>query len=223
MKTMHKITTTIRRKPAQKPIFSALLGLLLALTLSTASHAADDQPQILIVGDSLSSAYGLNVADGWAQLLQQKLQDQGQPHQVINSSVTGDTSANGRGRLPDLLAQYTPAILILELGGNDGLRGLSIRELRANLLDMVEMAGAAGARTLLVGMQIPTNYGAAYSRMFTESYATIATQTNSNLVPFLLSGFELDPGFFQSDGIHPNEAAQQIMLDNVWQHLEPML
>lgn len=219
---MYEITSTIRSLSFSATRLIALTALAM-FALGLANQARAEEDTIVIVGDSLSSAYGLPIADGWAALLQQRLEQKQLPYRVVNSSITGDTTANGLARLADLLEQHRPAVLILELGGNDGLRGLSIKKLRANLREMVDMASAAGAQVLLVGMQIPVNYGAGYARMFTESFAMIASDTNSSLVPFLLDGFALDQDYFQADGIHPNRLAQPLMLDNVWRQLEPML
>ncbi len=224
MKAMFEITSTIRRL-----FYSGTRALGIAAVawclLSAQSNPAlaDDDANILIMGDSLSSAYGLPLSEGWTALLQQKLDQSAADYQVVNSSVTGDTTANGLSRLPDLLTQHRPTIVIIELGGNDGLRGLSIKKMRSNLREMVAQATQNGARVLLVGMQIPVNYGAGYARLFSESFALIAEETQSPLVPFLLEGFALDTDYFQSDGIHPNQQAQPVMLDNVWRVLEPLL
>jgi acyl-CoA thioesterase-1 len=223
MKAMFEITSMIRRliRPDIREL--CVVAALLLLLAGQSKRAIADDANILIMGDSLSSAYGLPLSEGWVALLQERLDSTGANYQVVNSSVTGDTSANGLSRLADLLDQHQPAIVIIELGGNDGLRGLSIKKLRSNLREMVTLATQSGAQTLLVGMQIPVNYGASYAKLFSESFATIADETGSSLVPFLLDGFELATEYFQDDGIHPNRQAQPLMLDNVWPVLETLL
>ncbi len=228
MKAMYKITSVIRSAMSKTArllgaIACAMMLLGAGPSAWATTQATTTTNNILILGDSLSSAYGLSISDGWAAMLQNRLLDLKLPYKVVNSSITGDTSANGLSRLADLLEQHQPAVVIIELGGNDGLRGLSIKKLRSNLSEMVELASNAGSQALLVGMQIPVNYGAAYARMFSESFPLVASETNSALVPFLLEGFALNPDYFQDDGIHPNKQAQQLMLDNVWPELEPLL
>lgn len=180
-------------------------------------------PRILIVGDSISAAYGIEIDAGWVALLQQRLQQQGYPHRVINSSISGDTSVGGRSRLPALLAREPIDILILELGGNDGLRGLSLAQTQANLQAMIEMARAAQARVLLLGMQLPPNYGSTYTAAFAKIYTRLAREQQIALVPFLLDGVATDTDLMQPDGIHPRAQAQPRLLDNVWTALVPLL
>jgi len=180
-------------------------------------------PAILVVGDSLSAGYGIELRDGWVTLLQQRLTRQGYPHTVVNASISGDTTAGGRARLPDALKRHRPQIVILELGGNDGLRGLSLRETRANLGAMIKAAQTARAQVLLVGIHLPPNYGPDYAGKFHAIYHDLARIHNTALVPFLLDGVALTPGFMQPDGIHPRAAAQPRLLDNVWPSLEPLL
>ena len=180
-------------------------------------------PSILVVGDSLSAGYGIEIRDGWVTLLQQRLTKQGYPHAVVNASISGDTTSGGRARLPDALKRHRPQIVILELGGNDGLRGLSLRETRANLEAMIETAKTAGAQVLLVGIHLPPNYGPEFTGKFHAIYHDLARAHNTALVPFLLEGVALTSGLMQPDGIHPRAAAQPRLLDNVWPSLEALL
>lgn len=196
--------------------------LLLAL-LAVAPLAAAEPPVILVVGDSLSAGYGIDIREGWVSLLQQRLQKQGYPHRVVNASVSGDTTAGGRTRLPAALKHHRPQIVVLELGGNDGLRGLSLAQTRGHLTAMIRDAQAAGARVVLVGIQLPSNYGPAYTRKFRAIYDELAHEFNLTLVPFLLEGVALTPALMQADGIHPRAAGQPRLLDNVWPLLAPLL
>jgi len=201
-----------------------LLALLLAFNPpSTIADEAEQRGTLLVIGDSLSAAYGIDVDDGWVTLLGQRLQAEGYPLDVINSSVSGDTSANGLSRLPALLNDYLPAIVIIELGGNDGLRGLSLKELKANLDQMVEQSQTAGAEVLILGVQIPSNYGAGYTRLFTSTFAQVAADNGASLVPSFMSGMENAIELFQEDGIHPSAEAQPLLLDNTWVELQPIL
>jgi len=199
-----------------------IFWLIFALFLVHDAGAAP-APSILIVGDSLSAGYGIELRDGWVSLLQQRLTRQGYPHTVVNASISGDTTAGGRARLPDALKRHRPQIVILELGGNDGLRGLSLRETRANFDAMIKAAQSAGAQVLLVGIHLPPNYGPEYTGKFHATYHDLARVHNTALVPFLLEGVALTPGLMQPDGIHPRAAAQPRLLDNVWPYLEPLL
>jgi len=199
-----------------------IFWLLLALILVQDTGAAP-APSILVVGDSLSAGYGIELRDGWVTLLQQRLTRQGYPHTVVNASISGDTTAGGRARLPAALKRQRPQIVILELGGNDGLRGLPLRETRANLDAMIKAAHAAGARVLLVGIHLPPNYGPDYAGKFHAIYHDLARAHNTALLPFLLDGVALTPGLMQADGIHPRAAAQPRLLGNVWPVLEPLL
>jgi len=197
-----------------------MLASALLCTLVAAAAAA---PTILIVGDSISAGYGLPPDSGWATLLQQRLAAQHYPHRVVNASISGDTTAGGRARLETLLAQDRPAITVIELGGNDGLRGGSLDAMHANLDAMVVAAQKAGSRVLLVGMQLPPNYGPTYVRRFDATYADVAKARHVALVPFLFEGFGDDNALFQPDRIHPVAAAQPRLLDNVWRELQPLL
>jgi acyl-CoA thioesterase-1 len=193
------------------------------LVLSAAASAAADDAAILIVGDSLSAAYGMEIGESWPSLLQQRLDQDGHAYRVFNSSITGETTEGGRTRLPKLLEKHAPAIVIVELGGNDGLRGLPLEVTRDNLSAMIEMSQVAGARVLLAEMRIPPNYGRAYTEAFNGAYTVLANQYSVVLVPFLLQDIALEPGMMQSDGVHPTAAAQPVILDQVWRELEPLL
>lgn len=199
-----------------------IFWFVFALFLARDAGAAP-APSILVVGDSLSAGYGIELRDGWVTLLQQRLSKQGYPHAVVNASISGDTTSGGRTRLAAALKRHRPEIVILELGGNDGLRGLSLRETRANLEAMVKTAQTAGARVLLVGIHLPPNYGPEYTGKFHAIYRDLAHAYDLAFVPFLLEGVALVPGLMQPDGIHPRAAAQPRLLDNVWPYLEPLL
>ena len=174
-------------------------------------------------GDSLSAGYGLKPDQAWPTLLQTRLETEGFRHQVINASVSGETSAGGRSRLPAPLKTHKPAIVILELGANDGLRGLPPRLLKQNLDAMIAEARNAGSKVLLVGMQMPPNYGPAYTRSFAATYSEVSASAGVPLVPFLLEGFADKPDHFLADGIHPTADAQFKVLDTVWSGLKPLL
>jgi len=205
--------------------FNALALSVLPLGSWVTSNAATE-PVILVVGDSLSAEYGLRRGSGWVALLEQRLVQNKNTVRVVNASISGDTTSGGRSRLPALLKQHQPAVVVIELGGNDALRGLPLNMTRDNLSAMSRQAREAGARVLLLGMDMPPNYGASYAREFRELFATVAQQEKAALLPFFLKGVaDLDQPtrLFQSDRIHPNEAAQPIMLDNVWPVLRPLL
>ena len=174
-------------------------------------------------GDSLSAGYGLRPDEGWVPLLQKRLKAQGYETAVVNASVSGETSGGGLQRLPRALLVHTPSLVILELGANDGLRGLPVRETRANLEKMIGMVRAAGARVLLIGMRLPPNYGARYTADFYQMYEDIAQRDHLSLVPFLLESVALDPALMQADGLHPNAHGAPLMLDAVWPRLLPLL
>jgi acyl-CoA thioesterase I len=181
---------------------------------------------VLVVGDSVSAEYGLKRGEGWVSLMQKRIADQRIAATVVNASISGDTSSGGRSRLPALLAQHKPSHVILELGGNDALRGLSLKNTEDNLIQMTRAAQAAGAKVLLVGMQVPPNYGADYTRKFEEMFKAVASNTQAALVPFLLKGVAdvpEAPALFQADRIHPTAVAQPRMLDNVWPELKKLL
>jgi len=193
---------------------------------ASASPKPASRTTLLVVGDSLSAEYGLERGSGWVALLQERLQQQRTGIEVVNASISGDTSSGGRSRLPALLAQHQPGIVIIELGGNDALRGLPLNMTQANLSAMTQAAKAAGARVLIAGMQVPPNYGQKYAQDFAALFATVAKAEGAALVPFLLKGIADGPdalAMFQPDRIHPTAAAQPLMLDNVWPVLKPLL
>ncbi len=177
----------------------------------------------MVVGDSISAAYGMQEADGWVQLLRERLTAQGHPHQVINASISGDTTSGGQARLAAAFAKHQPSILVLELGGNDGLRGLSLKKMRKNLSAMVKQCTDADCRPLMLGMRIPDNYGKRYTERFYASFQQVADEHGSALVPFFLDKVATDPALMQADQIHPNERAQAVLLDTAWSALEPLL
>lgn len=199
--------------------------LLLVLAFGTIAGvaAAADRPAILVLGDSLSAAYGIPVEQGWVNLLRERLRRNDAPHEVINASISGETTEGGLSRLPTLLQRYDPAVVILELGGNDGLRGLPPQAMAENLARMVTLARGDGARVLLVGMQMPPNYGPAFTRRFRAVYRDVAQAQDVPLVPFLLAGVAGDPALMQADGMHAEAAAQPTLLENVWRELKKLL
>ncbi|HSV84752.1 MAG TPA: arylesterase [Ramlibacter sp.] len=183
-------------------------------------------PVVLVVGDSMSAEYGIRRGTGWVALLDQRLQREKVPARVVNASISGDTTSGGRARLPALLQQHRPSLVVIELGGNDALRGLPLQMTEDNLAQMTQSAQKAGARVLLVGMQVPPNYGTDYGNRFAALFAKVAKQQRAALVPFLLDGVADGPDplrLFQPDRIHPKEEAHPRMLDNVWPELKKML
>ena len=200
-----------------------VLILVLMLGLGPAVAAEAPAPVILVWGDSLSAAHGIPLESGWVQLLQKRLVQNGYPHRVVNGSVTGETTAGGLARLPAALKQHRPALVLIELGGNDGLRGLPLKQLRANLHAMVARTRAAGAQALVFEMQMPPNYGAAYTQGFAQSFAQAAQQGPARLVSFFLAPIATDMKWFQEDGIHPTAAAQPQLVDAVWPTLRRAL
>jgi len=192
------------------------------LLFSTLAHGAG-AGTILVWGDSLSAGYGLNADQAWPALLESRLRREGFQHTVVNASVSGETTAGGRSRLPRALAEYKPSVVVLELGANDGLRGLPPQLMAENLGAMLAMARQAGARTLLIGMELPPNYGPAYVQRFRQTYLQVAQTASTTFVPFLLDGFANRRELFQSDGIHPTAEAQPLILQTVWKALRPLL
>ena len=195
---------------------------LFVLIVASASARAE-APVILVFGDSISAGYGLPLEQGWVELLKTRLQSQGYGYQVVNASVSGETTAGGLARLPRALELHHPKIVILELGGNDGLRALPIAQMRANLTQMVTLATAIGANVLLLGMRMPPNYGPEYTKQFALVFSDLASEKKIPSVPFLLNDIALSPNLLQSDDIHPNALGQPILLDNVWPVLKPLL
>lgn len=215
--------------PSDPPMFHrrAFLSLVAAAVFAMAAtlptRADPGAPVLLVVGDSISSAYGLAPGAGWVNLLARRLEDDRYPHRVVNASISGDTTAGGRARLPALLAQHRPAVVVVELGGNDGLRGGSLKSTRDNLDAMVVAVQHSGAKALVVGMKLPPNYGAAYTGEFEALFAGVAKARKAPLVPQLFAGFGEQNDLFQPDRIHPTAAAQPKILDNVWPALLPLL
>jgi acyl-CoA thioesterase-1 len=186
-------------------------------------NAVASDHTILVLGDSLSAALGIRPEQGWVALLAQRLQAQGYGYQIVNASVSGETTSGGLERLPRALQLHQPGTVILELGANDGLRGLPVDETRENLARMVSLSQAAGARVLLVGMRIPPNYGPRYTEQFARMFPELANQYHLPLVPFLLEKVALDPTRMQQDGMHPNARGEPPVLDTLWPYLKPLL
>lgn len=178
---------------------------------------------VLVVGDSISAAFGIDTRQGWVALLEKRLVDQGYEHRVVNASISGDTAAGGAARLPGLLVEHQPNLVILELGGNDGLRGQAPAQLQQNLASMIEQAHGAGARVLLLGMRLPPNYGVRYTTAFAQVFASLAEEKQVAFVPFFLEGVGGVPDMMQRDGIHPTAAAQSLLLENLWPTLQSLL
>jgi acyl-CoA thioesterase-1 len=199
-----------------------LFALFVLIVACAAAHAG--APVILVFGDSISAGYGLaRVEQGWVELLKTRLKEQGYGYQVVNASVSGETTAGGLARLPRALELHHPGIVILELGGNDGLRALPIAQMRANLTQMATLAGAAGAKVLLLGMRMPPNYGPQYTEQFAMVFSDLAREKKIPLVPFLLTDIALSTTLLQGDDIHPNALGQPVLLENVWPQLKPLL
>jgi len=178
---------------------------------------------VLVVGDSISAAFGLETSQGWVHLLQERLVEADDSWRVVNASISGDTTAGGLARLDPLLEEHAPEVVILELGGNDGLRGQSPAQLKQNLAAMVEMSQEAGAKVLILGMLMPPNLGKRYTEAFAKVFPEVASEYDVPLVPFLLEGVAGVPSMMQGDQIHPTAEAQSKLLDNVWPALEPLL
>ena len=198
-----------------------IVAICFALSLTAPAWATSKT--ILVVGDSISSAYGMDYEKGWVSLLEARLDDSAKDYQVINASITGDVSASGRTRLPKLLTRHLPNLVIIELGGNDGLRGLPIKELKTNLGGMITDSLDSGARVVLAGMKILPNYGPRYTQAFEKVYQDLAAENSITLIPFILEGIGGVPDKMQADGIHPNEQAQPTIVDNVWVKLAKLL
>lgn len=202
-------------------------GWLVVLIVTFASSSInaepvnpDADPTLLVMGDSLSAAYGIERDEGWVSLLAERLEGDAQ---VINASISGETTSGGLQRFTELLGQQQPDIVLIELGGNDGLRGLSPNQMQANLANMIEQSQDAGAQVLLLGIDIPPNYGQAYREAFTSVFYSLAEEYDVSLVPFLLENIALNDALMQSDGIHPTADAQPIILENVWPELKPLI
>ena len=211
-----------RAPRAPWPLRLRLFQILLLVVVQTLpAHATGGV--ILVLGDSLSSAYGIDVAAGWVQLLQNRLDKENAAYRVVNASISGDTSNGGAARVASALQKHAPDVVVVELGGNDGLRGLPLSVTRANLERIVVDAQTAGARVLLLGIRLPPNYGPAYNDAFHAIYEQLASRYQVARVPFLLDGVGGVDGMMQADGLHPKAEAQTTILDNVWPHLQPLL
>jgi acyl-CoA thioesterase-1 len=218
--------TTLTRRRGLAHCTALLLAAATGWPLDGTAAATSGPQRILVVGDSLSAEYGLARGTGWVALLEQRLAREGFAASVINASISGDTTAGGRARLGALLKQHRPTLVVLELGANDALRGLPLAETKANLAAMAEASKAAGARVLVVGMQIPPNYGRHYGEQFAAVFADVAREAGAALVPFMLKGVADAPDaerLFQPDRIHPVAAAHETILENIWPVLAPML
>lgn len=204
------------------------MRVILSLLLCVVSFiqpvaSASEPPVLLILGDSLSAGYGMDREQSWVNLLDIRLQERGYSYRILNSSISGDTSQGGLMRLPRLLDRYQPEIVIIELGANDGLRGINPDITRANITLMIQQSRDAGARVLLAGIKLPPNYGSTYLEQFESMYSDLASEFDTLLVPFFMDGVALSPDLLQADNIHPNEKGQPVLLDNVWIVLEPAI
>ena len=204
-----------------KLIVGAALGV--SLTLAATANAYSAPKTVLVVGDSLSAEYGIARGAGWVALLEQKMKLEKIDAKVVNASISGETTSGGKARLPALLGQHKPDLVVIELGANDGLRGLPVPSAEANLRAMITAAQAQKARVLLVGMRMPPNYGRAYTERFFGMFKTVATSTKSPLVPFMLEGVADKPALFQQDRLHPTAQAHPIILNNIWPTFEKMV
>lgn len=213
---------------------AVLMGMVVMLSMRAGVAASDtpaDTPQdtnaapvrILVFGDSLSAEYGLPRGSGWVSHIEERLQQRKTAYQMRNASISGDTTSGGLNRMPAILRDFPPDIVILQLGANDGLRGLPVQQMKLNLTRMVELSRDAGAEVLLVGQHIPPNYGQRYAQQFHEAFGEVARESGAALVPFMLEAIALDPAMFQADGLHPTEAAQRLIAETMWPHLEAML
>jgi acyl-CoA thioesterase I len=196
--------------------------LLLAIALLAAPFPAFAK-NILVLGDSLSASFGIPQQSGWVNLLQQLLQQQHPSYKVINASISGETTSGGVTRINGLLQQHKPKIVIIELGANDGLRGLPLKEMKKNLDQIIRQCKQANATVVLVGLRLPPNYGHVYTHAFEQTYTELASRHRITLIPFLFAGLEDSPRHFQNDNLHPTAAAQEILLNNIWQKLSPLL
>ncbi len=233
MSIQHPFTVywaAVWQRSANRSTHLLLISLLsvLALLFSNLASAADSTPKepygtILVLGDSISAGYGLRQGEGWVSLLEKRLQAQNYPYRVINASISGETTQGGLTRLPELLRQHQPNLVLLELGGNDGLRGLPLHLMQNNLSRMIDMSHQASAQPLLLGIQLPPNYGRRYTAAFAATYPQLAEQKEIPVVPFILEKIAIYPDLMQSDGVHPKAEAQRQLLDNIWPTLEALL
>lgn len=200
-----------------------LLSLLSFCFVACSLPTMAENPKILIFGDSLSAVYGVAQSQGWPALLQNKLNEKNQHYDVINASISGETTIGGLSRLASVLAEFKPNIIILELGANDGLRGLPVQEMEKNLNEMIMISKKTKAKIVLIGMKIPPNYGPKYSTEFRQTYTNLSQQHNITLVPFMLENVATNPKLTQDDGLHPNSFAQPLILENIWPKLHELL
>lgn len=222
--------TTIVRY-ASRPCGIQWLALMLLLLAPFSNAWAQAQPRavnapqrtVLVMGDSLSAAYGLSTAQGWVALLQQRLEKQAPHWRMVNASISGETTAGGAARIIQAIQQHRPAVVVIELGANDALRGLPLAQTRANLARMIGAAHGAGAEVLLIGMRIPPNYGSQYTQEFEQGFASLSQRFDTAFLPFLLEPLALDRTNFQEDNLHPTAGAQSKIRDHVWPVLEPLL
>ena len=212
----------MRTSPLPRSL-SALAALWLAASAMGAMPADATAPALVVLGDSLSAGYGIRPEEGWVALLQRRLESEGYGYQVVNASVSGETTSGGLARLPRVLASHRPAILLVELGANDGLRGLPLGEMQSNLEHILATAREAHAAVVMIGMQIPANYGAEYTSRFAATFPAVAKSGRAGLVPFLLARVALDEANFQADRLHPIAKVQDKLLDTVWPVLKPLL
>jgi acyl-CoA thioesterase-1 len=197
-----------------------LIWMIIASIAAPAAYAEKSPAKLLVIGDSLSAAFGIPWESGWVQLLGAEYKSS---WEVVNASITGDTSGGGLARMPALLAEHKPAIVIIELGGNDGLRGYPLKTIESNIRQMIELAQAQNAQVVLAGMQIPPNYGKRYTDGFSDIYQSLAKSHNTLLIPFLLESVAIKPELMQADGIHPKQEAQPLILQTVLNTLKPLL
>jgi len=195
----------------------------IVLSLILCSPISANSQTLLILGDSLSAAFGMERQQGWGALLQDRLLQQNRNHKVINASISGETTSGGLSRLPALLHRYQPGIVIIALGANDGLRGLSLEQMQANLSNMAELSKREDATVLMVGIQLPPNYGPVYTQKFRDIFKQVSASQSVALIPSLLDGIGKDKSMFQQDGLHPTAKAQSRILNNIWPTLEPLL
>lgn len=196
---------------------------VLGLTLFNVSIALAENKTILVFGDSLSAAYRIQQSQGWPSLLQQRLDAKSIPYQVANASVSGETTSGGLARFPETLKRTKPAIVIIELGANDGLRGLPMKAMQTNLQAMITQSKAINAKVLLIGMRIPPNYGVRYTQSFTNTYQTLSKKNDIPLVPFMMESVSENTDMMQADRLHPNAKGQPMILDNIWPAIKPLL
>lgn len=205
------------------PVVVSVMTVICLSLIPFQVRAENEPPTILILGDSISAAYNMEISQSWPSLLQDRLQQDGYAYEVFNSSISGETTQGGITRLPRLLEKHQPGIVVIELGGNDGLRGLPIEVTQQNLSSMIELSQQAGARVVLAEMRIPPNYGRSYTEKFNQTYTTLEESFGVTLLPFILQDIALEPGMMQADGIHPSIEAQPVILDKVWAVLSQLL